>query len=437
MGHPIGEVEGEKAVKLKGVVILVLLASGASFFWSVYSHRNRVFPYSLLRTLYVLSNEDGNSPGPQVVPSRSEALRRLTAIPYITASFDPDHEKAGVVSAKLDRAFRGVSLYNSRRAKSAQLIDMAGAVIHEWSYETADGWHLTELLPNGDLLVIDKGTQLIRLNVKSELLWAYKGRPHHALDVFEEKIYVLDRSEAIRPEIDEARPTLIDYISILGLDGIEVERVSILDLLLSSPYAFLLPSLDPSAREGDKREHLHLPGGESLDILHTNHIELFDGRHADRSPIFERGNVLLSLRNLNAILILDKSMREILWLWGPGNLIFQHHPQLLDNGNLLIFDNGNERSRILEIDPVNLDIVWSYEADDFFSEARGSAQRLPNGNTLITESDSGWVFEVDREGRIVWSFANPDVDESGNRGAIYRMTRYAPEDLPFLGGEDR
>ncbi len=264
--------------------------------------------------------------------------------------------------------------------------------------------------------------------MKSELLWAYKGRPHHALDVFEEKIYVLDRSEAIRPEIDEARPTLIDYISILGLDGLEVERVSILDLLLSSPYAFLLPSLDPSAREGDK---------QSLDILHTNHIELFDGRLADRSPIFERGNVLLSLRNLNAILILDKSMREILWLWGPGNLTFQHHPQLLDNGNLLIFDNGIERSRILEIDPLNLDIVWSYEADDFFSEARGSAQRLPNGNTLITESDSGWVFEVDREGRIVWSFANPDVDESGNRGAIYRMTRYAHEDLPFLGGADR
>ena len=77
-------------------------------------------------------------------------------------------------------------------------------------------------------------------------------------------------------------------------------------------------------------------------------------------------------------------------------------------------------------------VVWSYAADDFFSRLRGSVQRLSNGNTLITESDAGYVFEVDESGRTVWKFANPTVDDQGIRDAIWRMTRFSRGDLPFL-----
>ena len=65
--------------------------------------------------------------------------------------------------------------------------------------------------------------------------------------------------------------------------------------------------------------------------------------------------------------------------------------------------------------------------DDFFSKSRGSVQRLPNGNTLITESDKGYVFEVTPKKEIVWRFANPDI-EDGIRQAIWRMTRFVPND---------
>jgi len=40
------------------------------------------------------------------------------------------------------------------------------------------------------------------------------------------------------------------------------------------------------------------------------------------------------------------------------------------------------------------------------------------GNTLITESDKGHVFEVTREGKIVWEFYSPEV----NRAKKQRMT---------------
>ena len=102
---------------------------------------------------------------------------------------------------------------------------------------------------------------------------------------------------------------------------------------------------------------------------------------------------------------MDPSTQRIVWLRGPGNLTVQHHPRLLDN--------GVEASRVIEVDPLSWKIVWSYAVDGFFSEKRGSVQRLPNGNMLITESDPGYAMEVDIEGRVVWEFANPDVDDEG------------------------
>ena len=63
----------------------------------------------------------------------------------------------------------------------------------------------------------------------------------------------------------------------------------------------------------------------------------------------------------------------------------------------------------------------------FFTEERGGAQRLPNGNTLIFESNKGHVFEVTEGGEIAWGFLNPEVKEGEKKRApIYRMLR-----IPF------
>jgi len=110
-----------------------------------------------------------------------------------------------------------------------------------------------------------------------------------------------------------------------------------------------------------------------------------------------------------------------------------HHDfEWLENGNILVYDNGcnSGRTRILEMNPLTEEIVWEYKADppsSFFSFARGSNQRLPNGNTSIADSDDGRLFEVTSEGEIVWEFVNPDRRKDGKRMALYRATRYAPE----------
>jgi hypothetical protein len=106
-------------------------------------------------------------------------------------------------------------------------------------------------------------------------------------------------------------------------------------------------------------------------------------------------------------------------------------PTLLDNGRLLIFDNGTQRSysRVIELDPVTLEVTWEYRADppeSFHSKWRGSSQRLPNGNTLICETDAGHVFEVTPQGERVWEFWNPEL-RGDRRKRIYRFMRVDAE----------
>ena len=132
------------------------------------------------------------------------------------------------------------------------------------------------------------------------------------------------------------------------------------------------------------------------------------------------------------VMIFDPELERIVWLWGPNNLTFPHHPTVLANGNVMVFDNGTERSRIVEIEPMTGEIKWAYRAGDFFSEWRGSTQRLRNGNTLVTESDTGYAFEVTKNGDEVWRFANPDVLANGTRMSIWRIKAFEKDEITFL-----
>ena len=113
---------------------------------------------------------------------------------------------------------------------------------------------------------------------------------------------------------------------------------------------------------------------------------------------------------------------------------------------MLIFDNGTHRlddsmpySRAIEIDPATNEIVWKYQdypSWNFFSPRMGIAQRLANGNTLLTESSFGRFFEVTKQGQIVWEFVNPFFGRpffGGPPGCegnlVFRALRYSPEEI--------
>jgi len=409
-----------------------LLAVG--FAWGFAAHRNHVVPYwPVKRALRAVglarippqAKVRRNELDPDRATHEQARLELLQALPYVAGTFDPHPERKGVTLYDRQRAFPGLNLYSPANETAAYLVTMDGRVVHRWSRDEDGGipWFHVAPLPEGALLVSVSDQRLMKLDRRSNLVWSVRARFHHDNWIDDDgRIYALVRREDRIPAIDPDVDCVVDWVEVLSPDGDVLDELSVLDAIRRSPYAYLLPLSEVGTLDRDDG---------AIDVLHTNHVEVFDGHLADRSPLFARGNLLLSLRALSAVVILDGKTHEVLWLWGPNNLLYQHDPTLLDNGHLLIFDNGIKRSRIVELDPLTERIVWRYTADDLFSRSRGSVQRLPNGNTLITETNTGYVFEVTPEGERVWTFADPHFTPDGRRAAIWRMRRFAPGELPF------
>ena len=232
---------------------------------------------------------------------------------------------------------------------------------------------------------------------------------------------------------------------------------------------------NPAARDAIRTPSQFNKARASVDWLHINAAtyvgpnRMFDA--GDQR--FRPDNVLISSRQANIMMIVGRD-GHIVWRLGPdyresegsrglGQIIGQHHAHIIPKGlpgagNLLVFDNGGAAgygfttpsaangvngvarysSRVLEIDPVTLKKVWEYsiggtESYRFFSHYISSAQRLMNGNTLITEGADGRMFEVTTAGEIVWEYVSPyftDGPNSTNR--VYRAYRLPYAWVPQL-----
>lgn len=153
--------------------------------------------------------------------------------------------------------------------------------------------------------------------------------------------------------------------------------------------------------------------------IHTQWEKGRDWTHGNTVHFYEEQSaVLYNPRNLDTLYMISYPDGEILWScgrcggFGQGIFSHVHDPYFLPNGNILMFDNGNHRqpqqwSRALEIaiDPVEQEayVVWEYrETPDFFAPTMCDANRLPNGNTLITDTWRGRILEVNPAAEKVW-----------------------------------
>jgi hypothetical protein len=218
------------------------------------------------------------------------------------------------------------------------------------------------------------------------------------------------------------------------------------------------------------------------DWLHINSLSVvgpnrwYDGG----DERFHPENLIWDAREANIIAIVDKKSGKVVWRLGPrfdgnereralGWIIGQHHAHIIPRGlpgegNLLVFDNGGwagygapnpgaphglktaqrDYSRVLEIDPISLEVRWQYtpkeagfavplDAARFYSPFISSAQRLPNGNTLITEGSDGRIFEVTPEHQTVWEFISPYWRKPPlHLNLVYRAYRYPYDWVPQL-----
>jgi len=200
--------------------------------------------------------------------------------------------------------------------------------------------------------------------------------------------------------------------------------------------------------------------------------------------------IMLSPREFNEVWIIDHSTTkaqaasheggkygkggDILYRWGnprayragtvkDQRLFAQHDTHWIPEGlpgagHLLVFNNGRHSDGayssvdeiVLPVDSEGRylrsagepygpkELVWSYTAPkktDFFAMMMSGAQRLPNGNTLISTGFSGTIFEVTPQKEVVWKY-NVPIDFQPGRGTmlffggsanpIFRAYRYAP-----------
>jgi hypothetical protein len=336
--------------------------------------------------------------------------------------------KQSITVHKPEKCDPSYVLYNSRNMEVATLIDLEGNLIHRWSYPQGFTWHYAELLPDGRLAAIiielegvDPG-MLIELDWESNLLRKLDVPAHHDFDYLENGNVValcreyVDNVQVYVPKATDPAPTTKSdrYIEIAPDGTVAWEWHA-----------------DEHALELQNFVQVEFPRPDR-DWAHTNTVEVLrDNPVAKADPRFKAGNVIFSMRHVDTIGVIDRASGKVVWAWGPGVIQKQHMPTMLDNGHLLVFDNGSEtgRSRVVELDPLAEEIVWQYVADppeSFFSFARGSNQRLDNGNTFIADADNGRLFEVTPEGEIVWEFTNPD-QTNGRPQPLYRSMRYARE----------
>jgi hypothetical protein len=430
------------------------------------------------------------SGGPTTSDLDREARAQLEALGYVNEvpASEESADRSGVTRNDRSQPYDGLNLFNFRNESAARLMDMEGRVVHRWSSDEVGatyrelerklpglmppyvrGWNHVELLPEGELLVIGSHHMLLRLDRDSKVRWKLDLPAHHDVTVGQDgRIHVL--VDAPRLAEVEGEPVAFNDNAIVSVtpEGEVLGEISIFDAIaepasqqqLARALAripgmrdLLLLLYTEGAERGGvaERERLRLyreaAGGDFApdsgiknvlfhnrphDILHSNSVQVLD---RDAPGLWREGDFLVSVLKLDRVIAIDHRTGRAVWSWGEGELSRAHHATWLGNGNVLIFDNGVKfgRSRILEVDPRSREIVWQYRATppgSFFSGARGGAQKLPNGNVLVADTDSGRAFELTRGGDIVWEFYSdflPEPSTGGDgsleRSALYRFTR--------------
>jgi len=274
------------------------------------------------------------------------------------------------------------------------------------------------------------------------------------------KTLILARKNRLIPEISSDRKLVDDAIYEVDWNG----KLTGFEWYTADHYDEI--GFDASAREAITQRVTGDPDGGLCDWLHINSMSLLGSNHwydETSDERFNPENIIISSRQANFVAIFSRVTGKIIWRIGPdflestpeynlGQIVGQHHAHMIPRGlpgegNILLFDNGKgsgyggpnsfprysrDYSRVIEFNPVTFELIWQYGAEsgreNWYSHNISAAQRLPNGNTLITDGPNGRLFEVTPEKENVWEFIAPP-NSAGNNN-VYRSYRIPPEWVP-------
>ncbi len=290
------------------------------------------------------------------------------------------------------------------------------------------------------LMILDNAGQLIFYRRMKGICLDFKIQPNGLLTYFDYaalKYYAMDSTYAIvdsfkcgngyKTDLHELRLLPNGHALLMSYDNQKVDMSTI--VAGGNPHA-TVTGLIVQELDSAKNVVFQWRSWDHFQITDATHENLqgavIDYVHGNAIEVDTDGNFIISSRHMDEITKIDRTTGDIIWRFGGKNNEFafekdsikfshQHAIRRLDNGNFIMFDNGNfhtpQFTRILEykLDQQNktAQLMWQYRhAPDVYSQAMGYAQRLPNGNTLV-----GWgatnptVTEVDSNGTPVFELA--------------------------------
>ena len=376
--------------------------------------------------------------------SRSEAgpsrglNGQLASLPYLaeTEVAAADRGKLGVTVTSPRAEKAGLNVYCSERNRYFSLLDMAGKVARR--VKLPGFCWLVE--PFGDEFLVlhrprrSSAADLSRIRSDGSVAWTTPGPMHHDVTIQDDRTVVaLAQQRGTLRYKDRDLPVINDEIWTVDLESGAIRaKLPLAPLLEPLVLPSSLDALHRDAREGFNKH------SNTSDLYHTNSIQVLP----HDTEFARKGDYLLSSRHLDLVFVVAADGSSLRWSWGRGELEAPHHPTLQPDGTILLFDNGAHTpfrgqnrgySRVLRVSPPSGDIVWRYEHPRppvFFSETRGSAQTLSNGNILVAESDRGRWFEVTPDGVLAWEFWTRDSRKEEADGTFMRATTYRVLRLP-------
>ena len=311
-----------------------------------------------------------------------------------------------------------------------RVIDRNGEIVQSWRPDWFEIWpdrspkiptgrapknqpgailHGVQILPDGGVLLNFEFLSTIRLDACGGVRWKLDNLGHHSIDLSEDGTIWVPAERFIGSGDtgygNHISPLNSFAIQNISMDGVILRTVEVLDILRRNDLLGLmhLSTLDNTGT---------LVGG---DTMHLNDIEVYPSGMA--SQIFEPGDLLLSLRNINTILVVDPN-EFLVKFQSTGQVLRQHDPDFAPCDKILVFDNRNLNpfaeadqmySRIVELDARTGQsrVVISGQGDaHFYSHTLGRVQKLDNGNFMIASAREGRALEVGPDGRLLWQYFN-------------------------------
>lgn len=334
---------------------------------------------------------------------------------------------------------------DSTQAYSAWLYDTAGRKLHTWSIDYSaldpsgpssgtDMPHAFQVLRDGSVIVaFDGGDVMARIDACSRPMWIREGIFHHSMTVADDGSVWVWRAEGSH---------YAQYHYLMNFDaetGATIREIGLVEDIIQPlgqraavfgvrhDYAFRRLDRDPE----DKG---------AVDFFHPNDVDVLSAALAPQFPLFEPGDLLVSLREIDLVAVVDPDTAELKW-WNVGPWIKQHDPDFLADGRISVYSNNMRRGRsdILKIDPKTKAVTSDlYDGKaHFYSAEMGSHQYQPNGNVLITVPGEGRVLFVSATGDPIMEFNNvssqlPEQNEHVENAAWFPPGYF--HDIPHCGG---